>query len=166
MFSRPTFPSLSGYGSSSISSTQSGEAYDKSKPFNELLLGILLVLQCSLLHPAFAHSRLARLLRNGLTPINFVWCFTSPLQASSKPSKPLESFLSLFSSFLYIYMAIKSLEWGFAAESHYTRRVTTVDGVKRWQKPKANDDSYKKIQEEEPLDVTKMAAWIFLQFTS
>ncbi|KAG0142635.1 hypothetical protein CROQUDRAFT_66999 [Cronartium quercuum f. sp. fusiforme G11] len=126
---------------------------------------VLLVVQCSLLHPTFAQSKLARLTRIGLTPVNFSWWFTLPFRYCVTPSEATgKSRLAMAS--VAIYMAIKSLEWGFANASYYRRPLKEIDGVKRWEKVKNDDHSYKKIQEEEPCDAFKLITWTFLQMSS
>lgn len=126
---------------------------------------LLLVLQCSLLHPTFAHSRLARWTRMALTPINFVFWISLPFRYCVQPSKGAgQSRLGMASQ--AFYFAIKSLEWGFVDGAYYRRPLQTIDGVPQWQKVKDDDQSYKKEQENEPCNAPKLAAWTLLQLTS
>lgn len=130
-----------------------------------LLPSILIVAQCALLHPAFVNSKLARLVRRSLTPINVYWGITFPFQYCFRPLESLAQF-NMMSASIGIYFAIKSLEWGFSSGPYYKRPLVTVDGVKRWEKVKEGDTSYKKIQEDEPCNAFKLITWTVLQLTS
>ncbi|KAG0146255.1 hypothetical protein CROQUDRAFT_44662 [Cronartium quercuum f. sp. fusiforme G11] len=130
------------------------------------LPSVLLILQCALLHPTFAHSRFTRLIRTSLTPINFIWCFTLPFRCSSRQPEDADPIKKLALSTLAFYMAIKSLEWGFASSAYYTRSLKTVDGIQRWEKIKDLSGSYKKLQEEEPCGLLKLTMWTLLHLSS
>lgn len=137
------------------------------QPFSvsAMLPSIFLVIQCALLHPTFSHSKAARLVRMGLTPINFVWWLRLPFQHCFKPLETSAQFNMTLAT-MGMYNAIKSLEWGFASGSYYKRPLITTDGVSRWEKTNESDDSYKKVQEEEPCDAFKLMAWTTLLMTS
>lgn len=130
-----------------------------------LLPSILVVIQCALLHPAFAHSQLLRLVRKSLTPINFYWSIRLPFQYCIRPLETSAQF-NMIVACMCIYVATKSLEWGFATSSYYKRPLITVNGVSRLEKVKDTDQSYKKLQEDEPCNVFRLMTWTLLQFTS
>lgn len=130
-----------------------------------LLPSIFTIVQCVLLHPTFAHSRLARLIRNSLTPLNVFWWIRLPFQRCFRPMET-NTLLNMALGSITITMAIKSLEWGFASQSYYKRPLITLNGVSRWEKVKETDESYKKLQEDEPCDAFKLITWTLLQITS
>lgn len=125
----------------------------------------LLALQCAALHPSFAHSRLARWLRMGIMPLNFCWWITLPFRVCAKPTDSTGN-AELFVGISSIYMATKSLEWGFVEGACYKRPLKTVNGVHQWEKVKRDDESYKKMQESEPCDGFQLFTWTLLQMVS
>lgn len=141
------------------------KGYCRPITVSALLPSIFLVIQCALLHPTFAHSKVARLVRMSLTPINSVWWLRLPFQHCFKPLETSAQFNMTLAT-MGMYNAIKSLEWGFASGSYYKRPLITTDGVSRWEKTNESDDSYKKVQEEEPCDAFKLMAWTTLLMTS
>ncbi|KAG0152333.1 hypothetical protein CROQUDRAFT_35480 [Cronartium quercuum f. sp. fusiforme G11] len=126
---------------------------------------ILVILQCALLHPTFVNSKLARLIRVALTPINVIWAFMFPFRYCFRPLESLGQINMGLGSFA-LYTAIKSLEWGFASGPYYKRPLKIVDGVPKWEKVKKTDDTYKKMQEEEPCTAFKLFTWTLLMITS
>ncbi|KAH9816161.1 hypothetical protein DFH28DRAFT_927513 [Melampsora americana] len=142
------------------------EPSSQCKPitFQTFLPYALVMCQCALLHPTFAHSNLARLIRISLTPINVMWSLTLPFRYCSTPLESNgQQNLGLAS--LACYTAVKCLEWGFATGAYYKRPLKTIDGVQRWEKIKESEISKKK-QESEPCDPFKLITWTLLQFTS
>ncbi|EGG03107.1 uncharacterized protein MELLADRAFT_109590 [Melampsora larici-populina 98AG31] len=125
---------------------------------------VLVLWQCALLHPTFAHSNLARLIRISLTPINVMWSLTLPFRYCITP---LESSAqkNMGMAAMGIIPAVKSLEWGFASGAYYKRPLKTIDGVQGWEKVK-EDEIFKKKQEDEPCSAFKLITWTILQFTS
>ncbi|KAG0152334.1 hypothetical protein CROQUDRAFT_649716 [Cronartium quercuum f. sp. fusiforme G11] len=130
-----------------------------------LIPSVLVILQCTLLHPAFVNSKLARTIRVGLTPINASWAFMFPFRYCFQPleiSGPANMGIAISA----IYTALKCLEWGFATGPYYKRPLKINQGVPKWEKVKETDDSYKKVQEDEPLTAFKLMTWTLLQLTS
>lgn len=134
--------------------------------FTTCLAVALLVVQCSLLHPFFTHSRLARVVRISLTPINFVWFFTLPLRYSFTPRVNDDPMVNMAMASLAVAMSIKSLEWGFAKGPVYLRPLKTVTGGPRWDKFKEEDQLCRKQQEEEPFNALNLGLWTLLHLTS
>lgn len=125
----------------------------------------LLLLQCALLHPSLKNSRLSLKIRICLTPINFLTFLSLSLQRFSAPTSPSDIFKDMCWGGFFLCMAIRSLEWGFSKGSYYTRPLVEVDGMKRWEKVKDCDETYRK-QEEEPCNVFKLFSWTLLQIFS
>ncbi|KAG0145889.1 hypothetical protein CROQUDRAFT_658148 [Cronartium quercuum f. sp. fusiforme G11] len=130
------------------------------------LLIFLVFVQCSLLHPTFSGSALAKLIRISLRSINFVWLITFPFKNCPDKVELPKSFEGFLIHFLPVYLAFKSLEWGFAANCYYTRPLKEIDGMQQWEKSKGDDVTFKRAQEEEPCDVLKLFLWTLLQLTS
>ncbi|KAH9816151.1 hypothetical protein DFH28DRAFT_966199 [Melampsora americana] len=124
----------------------------------------LVMCQCALLHPTFAHSNLARLIRISLTPINVMWSITFPFRYCHTPLE-LKTIPNMALGSMAFYTAVKCLEWGFASGAYYKRPLTTIDGVQQWEKIK-EDESFKKKQEDEPCGAFKLITWTLLQLSS
>lgn len=133
--------------------------------FQAFLPYVLVIIQCALLHPTFVRSNLARSIRAGLTPVNFLWCFTLPLRYCSKPLKTSGQNNLGLGSFA-IYMAVKSLEWGLASGPYYKRPLKTIGGIQRWEKVEEPEERDKQLQEAEACDGIDLLTWTVLQITS
>lgn len=126
---------------------------------------ILSFLQCALLHPTFAHSKLSKLIRMSLMPINFIWWFTLPFRYCLIPSKSISQSRLVLAMGAF-YLSIRTLEWGLATSAYYKRPLKTIDGLQRWEKVKEMDEWSKKIQEDERCDGLKLLSWTILQVSS
>ncbi|EGG07704.1 uncharacterized protein MELLADRAFT_105730 [Melampsora larici-populina 98AG31] len=125
---------------------------------------VLVLWQCALLHPTYAHSNLARFIRISLTPINVMWSLTFPFRYCITPLE-LSGQKNMGLAAMGILTGVKSLEWGFASGAYYKRPLKTIDGVQGWEKVK-EDETFKKKQEDEPCSAFKLITWTLLQFTS
>ncbi|KAH9816162.1 hypothetical protein DFH28DRAFT_217510 [Melampsora americana] len=124
----------------------------------------LVMCQCTLLHPKFAHSNLAWFIRISLTPINVMWSLTLPFRYCKTPLES-NSQINMGLAAMSFYTAVKCLEWGFASGAYYKRPLTAIDGVQRWEKIK-EDETFKKKQEDEPCSAFTLITWTLLQLTS
>ncbi|KAG0149403.1 hypothetical protein CROQUDRAFT_39943 [Cronartium quercuum f. sp. fusiforme G11] len=126
----------------------------------------LLFFQCSLLHPTLAHSKLAKRIRIGLTPINFILLVTLPLRYSFVPSNNQNHMLKVGMALTLVNFAVRSLDWGLMNGPVYLRAPKTVNGVQRWDKETMDDRSYQKGQEDEPFKAWKVGLWSLLHLSS
>ncbi|EGG07705.1 uncharacterized protein MELLADRAFT_105729 [Melampsora larici-populina 98AG31] len=156
-----TFPS----GNSSHATFQDGlPSQCRPIAFQTFLPYALVMCQCALLHPTFAHSNLARLIRISLSPINVIWSLTLPFRYCFIPLESSAG-INLGLGLSAIYTAVKCLEWGFATGAYYKRPIATINRVQRWEKVK-EDEIFRKKQEDEPCGIFKLMTWTLLQLTS
>ncbi|KAG0145888.1 hypothetical protein CROQUDRAFT_45194 [Cronartium quercuum f. sp. fusiforme G11] len=127
----------------------------------------LLILQCALLHPTFAHSKLARLIRTSLTPITFLWFLTAPFRCSVRPPESADLISRMSFATSCILMSVKALDWGLGSDTVYTRTFKIVNGVKRWEKFDQDEEAInQKLQENDSCDAFQLILWVMLLMSS
>ncbi|KAH9812550.1 hypothetical protein DFH28DRAFT_978880 [Melampsora americana] len=143
---------------------------NRSYLFQILISFTLISIQASLLHPYFVKSKLSKLIRRTLTPINFFLLISQPFRSSSRlPPESFDVFTRMtFASTSFIFASF-ALEFGFSNSVYYKRPLKKINGSLQWNQIKDQDDEFNDLkisQEEEEFKFSKLVFWTILNLTS